>query len=143
MTNLANAIKEEIARISRREARASSTKLQTASARYRADIAALKREVAQLKQAIAKLQRLRGGSGPQDVRAVPADTAFRYSAKSMAAQRKRLGLSAAQMGQLLGVSGQSVMRWEGGAARPRNQNFAAIASVRKMGRNEANDLLNR
>ena len=37
-----------------------------------------------------------------------AGTAVRRSAKGLAKQRERLGLSAAEMGVLLGVSGQSV-----------------------------------
>jgi transcriptional regulator with XRE-family HTH domain len=38
------------------------------------------------------------------------------------------------MGQLLGVSAQSVYHWESGKARPRASQLQAIAAVRKLGR---------
>lgn len=62
---------------------------------------------------------------------------IRISAKGLASQRKRLGLSAAEMGVLLGVSGQSVYKWEQGTTRPRAGQMPAIAALRKMGRKEA------
>ena len=72
--------------------------------------------------------------------AVEADgessTKFRFSAKRFAAQRQKLGLSAGDMGTLLGVSGQTVYHWESGKTRPRQGQLAAIAALRKMGKRE-------
>jgi transcriptional regulator with XRE-family HTH domain len=61
----------------------------------------------------------------------------RYSAKSLRSQRKRLGLSAAAMAQLLGVSALSVYKWESGNTRPRPKQIEAIAALRGIGRREA------
>lgn len=66
-----------------------------------------------------------------------ASTALRFSAKGLAAQRKRLGLSAADAGRILGVSGASVYNWEDGTTRPRASQLPAIAQLRKMGKREA------
>ena len=51
-----------------------------------------------------------------------------------AALRKKLGLSATDMGKLIGVSGQSVYHWETGKTKPRANQLQAIAAVRKMGK---------
>jgi DNA-binding transcriptional regulator YiaG len=51
--------------------------------------------------------------------------------------RQRLGLSAAAMGALLGVTAQSVYKWEDGKARPRSAQLQAIAAIRKLGKREA------
>ena len=53
-----------------------------------------------------------------------------------AALRKKLGLSATDMGKLIGVSGQSVYHWETGKTKPRASQLLAISAVRKMGKKE-------
>jgi DNA-binding transcriptional regulator YiaG len=40
------------------------------------------------------------------------------------------------MGALVGVSAQTIYNWEGGTTRPRAEQLAAIAAVRKMGKRE-------
>ena len=140
MANLATVLKSEITRIARRELRAETESLQKAAAHYRSEIAALKRKVAELERQVAKV-------GKSIVKATPdgakldgngsAEIKIRYSARSMAAQRKRLGLSAENMGKLFGVSGQTIYGWETGGSRPRNGQMAAIAAVRKLGKAEA------
>ena len=52
-------------------------------------------------------------------------------------QRKRLKLSAADFGKLVGVSGLTVYNWEHGKARPRKVRLAALVAAREMGRREA------
>ena len=61
----------------------------------------------------------------------------RFSAKSLASQRRRLGLSAEDIGRLVGASGQSVYNWEAGKARPRDSHIAAIAALKTLGRKAA------
>jgi DNA-binding transcriptional regulator YiaG len=54
----------------------------------------------------------------------------------MAANRKRLGLSAADFGLLVGATGQSIYAWETGKAKPRPKALAAIAALRGIGKRE-------
>ena len=42
------------------------------------------------------------------------------------------------MARLLGVSGQSVYKWELGKARPRARQLEAIAALRGVGKREVN-----
>ena len=61
---------------------------------------------------------------------------LRFRASGMASNRKRLGLSAADFGLLVGASGQSIYAWEQVKARPRGKNLAAIAALRGVGKRE-------
>jgi DNA-binding transcriptional regulator YiaG len=75
-------------------------------------------------------------------RAVPVqdserDAQHRWRASGFAQHRKRLGLSAADAGKLLGVSALTVYKWEGGQVRPRSSYLPAIAALRSMGKREA------
>ena len=64
------------------------------------------------------------------------DEHLRFSAKGLISQRKRLGLSAAECGLLVGASAQSIYNWEVGKVRPRAKHLAAIASLRSLGKRE-------
>jgi DNA-binding XRE family transcriptional regulator len=55
----------------------------------------------------------------------------------LASHRKRLDLSAENLGKLLGVSGQTIYHWEAGKARPRASQMPAIAALRKLGKRTA------
>lgn len=61
---------------------------------------------------------------------------FASAQGGMAANRKRLGLSAADFGLLVGATGQSVYAWEAGKSKPRGKNLAAIAALRGVGKRE-------
>ncbi len=138
--NIATALKSEISRVSRKETRAEVSALKAASARYRSDIAELKRRIVQLERLVGQLGK---GTRKKSVQAAddqPA-TVTRYSAKNLAAVRRKLGLSAADFGKLLGVSGASIYLWEEGKTRPREKNMPAIARVRTMGKKAALDAL--
>ncbi len=136
MPNIASVLKEEIARVARKEVRTDTQPLKKSSATHRSDIAALKRRIAALEQLVKRLGKQSGAkvAAPQ---AGPPAGSFRFSASGLMAQRKRLGLSAAEAGKLLGVSDQSVYKWENGKTRPRASQFAAIAALRSLSKKQA------
>lgn len=140
MPNIASVLKAEISRVARKDARAEFQPLKKASAQYRSDIAALKRRVLALEKQLGRLARSGRKSTP-----VPAEedsrSGLRFSAKGLAAQRRRLGLTAAAAAKLLNVSVQSVYKWEEGKTRPRASQLPAIAALRKMGKREATQRL--
>jgi DNA-binding transcriptional regulator YiaG len=138
MANIAALLKSEITRIARKELRAETETIRKASAHHRSEIAALKRRLAELERLVAKMTKVTGQPVADDA---AGEVKIRYSARSMTAQRKRLGLSAENMGRLIGVSGQTIYGWEAGNSRPRNGQMAAIAAVRKLGRREAAAIL--
>jgi len=137
-----SALKEEIRRLARREARRCAVLVHRAVAKHRKEIAQLKRQVLGM---VRDLRRLCGAVPPSKqvagrmvfaAAAVEVDGAagHRFSPKGLKSHRKRLDLSADQFGLLLGVSGQSVYAWEAGRARPRAKPLAALAALRAMGK---------
>jgi DNA-binding transcriptional regulator YiaG len=134
MPNIASVLKSEIARVARKEVRGETLTLKSAVALYRKEIAALKRRTRDLE---VELRRL-GKSRPQPAaKGGDADAGTRrFSAKGLASLRRRLGISAAECGRLLGASAQSVYNWEQGKARPSAKHLPVIASLRGLGKRE-------
>jgi DNA-binding transcriptional regulator YiaG len=140
MANVAAVLKQEITRLARREARSLTKPLHKATAGLRKTIAELKRENARARADIIRLLRkLPVSSVLPIVQGEPSK--IRFSAASAKAQRLRLGLSAADCGKLIGVTGHTVYAWEQGKSRPRKAQLAAFAALRGMGKREANTRL--
>ena len=118
MPNIASVLKEEIVRLARKEGRGQTEKLKQESVRHRKEIVALKRQVAALERQVQRLGKAAGRAAAAPQAEEEAGPHLRFSASGFAAKRKRLGLSAAEAAALLGVSAQSVYKWEHGGARP-------------------------
>jgi len=136
MPNIASILKSEISRVARKEVRSETLALKKAIGAYRAEIAALKRRTQALEQELRRLGKSVPKAAPivVDAQSSPKQ---RFSAKGLASQRKRLGLSADDIGLLVGASGQSVYNWEAGKARPRAHNLPALAALRTLGKKDA------
>jgi DNA-binding transcriptional regulator YiaG len=140
MGNLGGVLREEIGRLSRREIRKAVESTKKATNQHRHSIAALKSQVAQLERQVAALVRT-------IARLQPAATAargngattpkLRFSPKGLRAHRARLGLSAGDLGKLIGVSAQSVYNWELGHSVPHSAQLAKLGPLRSMGKREA------
>ena len=137
MPNIANALREEIARISRRETRKETVILKRASANYRREIAAIKRKMAGLAKSTARATRIPSAEVSTDA----SKTSHRFVASGFRTLRHRLGLSAAQMGTVLGVSEQSIYNWETKVAVPRRAHLPAIAQLRSKGKRDVAAML--
>lgn len=140
MSTFAVAFKEHVRRLARKELRADTAVLRRASAVHRRDIASLKRTLAALQKQIARVSRgAASGGAPALVASledgIPAGT--RFSARSVRAQRKRLGLSAAGFGKLVGVSPLTIYHWESGKATPRRKQIGAFIAIRGITKQEA------
>lgn len=136
MPNIASIFKDEILRLARKEVRKEIEPLKKASAQYRSEIAALKRRLAVLEKGQVRQEKKASKVVAVDNEA-EGNTRVRFSAKGFATKRQKLGISAGDMGKLLGVSGQTVYHWETGKSRPRQKQIAAIAAVRKLGKRKA------
>ena len=136
MPNIASVLKDEIARVARKEVRADTQQLKKASAQHRSDIAALKRRIATLEQLVNRFGKAAAKKAPP-VQVDQRAGNFRFSASGLLAQRKRLGLSASEAARLLGVSDQSVYKWENGKTRPRASQFASISALRSLSKKQA------
>jgi DNA-binding transcriptional regulator YiaG len=138
MPNIAAVLKSEIGRIARKEVRTETQDLKKASVQYRSHIAALRRRIESLERQLKRATR--GKARPAAAAEESSDEQGpqrRFSAKRLAAQRHKLGLSAADFAALLGVSAQSIYKWEFGKSRPRARQIEAIAALRGIGKREA------
>jgi transcriptional regulator with XRE-family HTH domain len=138
MPNIGALLKEEIARLSRREIRKQAGPLKKASAGYRRQIAALKRQVSQLQRQVATASKRGAQSNAAPAASGESEevSKLRFQSRGLKTLRARLGISAEDFGKLVGVSGQSVYNWEAKKATPRRSQIAAIAALRGVGKRE-------
>lgn len=149
MPNIASVLKEEIIRIARKEIRNEVATLRKTVTTQRSDIAELKRRAISAEKELRDLNKARAkqAAAVEPKQPTPsrqpagdenAERRSRFSAKGLASNRQRLGLSAEQFGRLVGVASQSIYNWEAETARPREQYMAAIAALKTVGKKEAN-----
>lgn len=142
MPNIASVLKAEVTRLARKETRGHNDVLKKIVAAQRTEVAGLKRRVLALEAMVKRLaksadaEQKRSGTAEAREAGPPESSGLRFRAKGMAANRKRLGLSAADFGLLVGATGQSIYAWESGKAKPRPEALAAIAALRGSGKRE-------
>jgi len=152
MPNIANVLKAEITRLARKETRDETDGLKKTVSSQRSEIASLKRRLFDLEKTVLRLSKLSARSQASanlivsnqvasNKDGATEESARRFSSKGMATNRKRLGLSAADFGLLVGATGQSVYAWEAGKARPKAETLNAIAMLRGVGKREVAERL--
>ena len=144
MPNILSALKSEISRLARKEAKQVVAPVKNASANYRGLIAGLRKQVVALKNEVAALRR----AAPKAEKALVAPQEpqgrFWITGKGVKALRKRLGLTQAQFGKLAGVSVATVVNWEGAEGKVeirRKATVAQLQAIRKMGKRQAAEIL--
>jgi DNA-binding transcriptional regulator YiaG len=140
MANIASILKDEITRLARKEVRRQTEALRKASAQHRKYIAMLKKNISDLQREVAALEK-QALKQPSSITPSTGKKPTRFSAKGLRSHRNRLGLSAAAYGKLIGVTGQTVYKWENEAVRPRAQQVEALAAIRGIGKKEVSALL--
>lgn len=136
MPNIGSLLKEEIARLSRREIRRQVTPLRKIAWHSRMEIAALKRRLADADKRLALLAKQQSRQPAAVVDGGDGGKQVRFVAKGLRSLRTRLGLSAEGLARLIGVSAQSVYNWETKKAVPRKEQMAAIVALRAHGKRE-------
>jgi DNA-binding transcriptional regulator YiaG len=134
MPNIASALKQEIARVARKEFRRETEATQKAMGSYRHQIAELKRRLADLERQVKSGSKQRRSSSTQDTS--EERPSLRFRPDGLRKHRERLGLSAADAGKIMGVSALSVYKWESGKTRPRAAQLQKIADLRGLGKRE-------
>ena len=128
MPDIGKVLKDEIARIAKREANSLLTAHITT-------IRNLKREVAELKKQIGK-PAVKPPAEPKSASTdKPEGKRERFTSKGITGMRNRLGLSRAQMATLCGVSANAVGLWESantGKLNLRTKTRDALGKLRRM-----------
>jgi DNA-binding transcriptional regulator YiaG len=141
MPNIAKVLREEIQRLAKKQVKAQVRPLRRDTVRLKKSVADLRRQIAALNRASRELVKkvtpvvaIKETEEATEKAAKPRPTS-----KSLKNLRARLGLTQAQFGKLLGVSGQAVVQWASreGRIRMRKRTLAALAGVQTIGKREA------
>ncbi len=133
MPDIAKVLKEEISRLARKEVRIALDKTRKSAIQHQRDVVKLKNQVRVLERQVVSLGQQSAKVGAPS----PGEAQTRqrrFVPKGLVSMRKRLGLSAADLGSLLGVTGQTIYNWEGGSTKPSAELQAKLASLRSVGK---------
>ena len=141
MSTLMAVMKDEIRRIARKEIRAATAGLKKDQTTFRKAVAGLRRQTKEHRSTIRQLLQVATKQAKMAAMAPEAaeGNKFRVTAKGVRAMRKKLKLSQAQFGKLVGVSGNTVLKWEHGSGplKFRSQTRRALRAIRGLGIREA------
>ena len=141
MPNIAKVLREEIQRLAKKQVKADVRAIKRESVRLKKSVADLRRQVAALNHTSSELlKKITPVVTTQEIEDATEHAAkLRPTAASLKKLRARLGLTQAQFGQLLGVSGQAVVQWGSreGRVRMRQTTLAALARIQNIGKREA------
>ena len=145
MSNVVKILKTEIARISKKEAKSATQAIGKSNTWLRKTVADMKKRLVLLekenkrlgaivkKYQVAQPEKLEQEQGKK----------VRFSSRGILSLRKKLRLSQADFGKLLGTTPGAVHLWEKkeGALNLRDKTKAAILSIRGLGAREAKEKL--
>jgi len=142
MSNIAIALKAEISRISRKEAKSATGPISKANIDLKKTVVDLKRRLAALEK---ENKRLAAGTKKEKLVSAPEQSEetkkARITSATIRSLRNRLGLSQAELGKLAGVTTGAVYLWETkeGPLNLREKTKAALLSIKGMGAREAKE----
>jgi DNA-binding transcriptional regulator YiaG len=134
MSGFAATLGNEIKRIARKELKSDINAIKAKANTSVHEIAALKRRIKDLESMVMKLTKVQIKTAPEVATKVITARQTRWSAAGFAKLRKRLKLSAREMGKLLGVSMATIYHWEDAESenRPRSVHMPKILAARKL-----------
>ena len=143
MPNLMKELKSEISRVSRKEAKQVVAPVKKASATYRGLIAGLRKQLDALQKEVAALKKTAPAPAKALATAQAPEGRFWISGKGVKTLRKRMGLTQAQFGKLVGVSVPTVVNWEGAQGKVNLRKAAAgkLQGLRGIGKRQAAEML--
>ena len=141
MPNVAQVLREEITRLARKEVRASCDPLRKQVRSLRQTVKNQQEIITRLDKALAKMANLSTGTSASLYAPEESETRARVTPASIKRHRGRLRLSQAELGALLDVSTNTIVRWEAGTSRPRIQHRAALIRLRDLGVREVRKML--
>ena len=143
MPNLAVLLKDEIGRLARKEVRTSCGPLQDQLRDLKKTVRQQRDTISRLEKAIGQLKAISAKPSEKILSApdVGDSAQIRLSASSIKKHRKRLKLSQTELGKLLNVSTNTIVRWEAGTSKPRTAHRPGIAQLRTMGVREVKKML--
>jgi DNA-binding transcriptional regulator YiaG len=144
MRNVAKILKDEISRISRKEARSHVDPIGKSHAALKKVVTDLKKRIAVLEKENRRLMKPKGKDKTESAQKLTEGGGkVRFTSKSIRSLRSRLGLSQSDFAKLVGAAVQSVYLWENkeGVLSLRDKTRQALLSIRGLGAKEAKERL--
>jgi len=141
MPNIAKVLREEVQRLAKRQIRTELSPVRRDNVRLKKSVADLRRQIAALDRTSRELvKKVTPVVASKEIEDATENAAkLRPTSRSLKKLRARLGLTQAQFGKLLGVSGQAVVQWASrdGRIRMRKTTLSALARIQNIGKREA------
>jgi DNA-binding transcriptional regulator YiaG len=140
MANVAQALKAEIVRISRKEIKASVDSIHKTTIGLKKTVAEFKKRIAALETENKILKSISKKFEDQKPEVTPeVAEKVRFTSKSIVILRNKLGLTQEQFGKIIGVSSQNVhaLEHKDGRLKFRAATLANLLSIRGLGKREA------
>ena len=141
MPNVAQVLRDEITRLARKEIRAACDPLRKQVRALRQTVKSQQETITRVDKALAKVATLSSDTSASLYAPEEEKTRARVTPASIKRHRTRLKLSQAELGTLLDVSTNTIVRWEAGTSKPRVQHRAALLKMRGLGRREVTKML--
>ena len=143
MPNLSAILSDEIRRLARKEVRAACNPLHSQVRDLKKTLRQQRDTIDSLEKTLRQLNASSANTTDKIASAAGLEktTQIRLNPTSIKKHRKRLKLSQGQLGKLLNVSTNTVVRWEAGTSKPRATHHPGIAQLRTMGLREVRKLL--
>ena len=146
MPSIATLLREEISKIARKEVQDQVRELKQTVREQRDAIARLEKQIgpakakAATKSAAAKPAAAKPAAAKPAAKASAGDTdrrkQLRIAPNTIKKHRKRLKLSQAELGEILNVSTNTVLRWEAGTSKPRRKHLPGLDQLRTISKRE-------
>lgn len=136
-------LKAEIVRVSRKEIKKELEPLGNSNANQRALIAKLRKRVDELEREVKVLWKNQATPKNPETPKNPHKSGW-ITGKGIKSIRKRLGITQLELAKLAGVSGQTVVNWEGTDGKidvRRKETQKRLAEIRSMSKREADEEL--
>ena len=149
MPSIATLLREEISKIARKEVQDQVRELKQTVREQRDAIARLEKQIgpakakaatksAATKSAAAKPAAAKSAAAKPAAKASAGDRRkqLRIAPNTIKKHRKRLKLSQAELGEILNVSTNTVLRWEAGTSKPRRKHLPGLDQLRTISKRE-------
>ena len=137
MPSIATLLREEISKIARKEVQDQVSELKQTVREQREAIARLEKQIGPAKaKAATKPPAAKPAAKVRKASAGDKRKQLRIAPNTIKKHRKRLKLSQAELGQLLNVSTNTVLRWEAGTSKPRSKHLPGLDQLRTISKRE-------
>ena len=141
MGKIEDVVRSEIVRLAKKQLRADVLPLTREVRELKRTVSRMNKTVAMLERIVARQQREMQQQKAQLQVSDDEVKRARFSPALIQKLRKRLGLTQSDMATLVGVSPATIGFWESGDTAPRDANRAALVALRKLGRRDAKQLI--